>query len=257
MKKLIFTFIVLVAFATTADAQMRPAKGDMGLGFKITGLSNVAFGHWDKNDFEVPQLLYRYYLSDKLALRAGLGVDINNTTKSYKRDAIVGVVRTIIDRDSAVSGTVFSIAPGVEYHLTSPATKIDPYVGLTVGISYKGTTRTVVKDNVDELTNNQQTLIQRLTTTTDAPGGMGIGASALVGFNYFFSDNFAIGAEYGLGFNRLTTGGTHTTVATGTIEIPGVSSTTLPGTPVQYQAVDGGTRVNTMSTGGVNISVFW
>lgn len=263
MKKLVFTIMLLSSVISMSNAQngtgpVRPVKGDMGLGFKLTGLSNVSFNDWKSNHFSVPQMLYRYYLTDKINLRTGLGLDLNNSTGSFNNDIVQGTTRTTTNLDSTFSQTGLGIGLGMEYHLTSPAMKVDPYVGFELGISYKGTMNKSLRDRQQDInTNTNEVLYQRdITTRWVQPGGMGVGGAAIIGFNYFFSDNFALGAEYNLGFNYMSEGGQVTLTRTGVSGPP--SNLQQPAVPKEtYKSTSTSINGAVRSTGGVNVSVFW
>lgn len=261
MKKFVFSFCLLLGVAGTLSAQtterIKPVAGDMGIGFKLTGISNVSFNDWKADHFNVPQLLYRYYVADKFAIRASVGFSMVNKTGAEKYENIVGATRTLFDSTYSMKSMNFSFDPGFEYHLGSPATKVDPYIGLTVPISYQGATETetrIVTDDFD-LSSSTYLFQSDLTTRVKTPGGLGIGGGFLLGFNYFFSDNFAIGAEYIIGASMVNTGGDRETSVNGFTGVPGsitpISTTTR--TNIKTGDLNGSIR----STGGVNVSVFW
>ncbi len=262
MRKLVFSFLLVVGVASTIMAQaptdrIKPVAGDMGIGFKLTGIANVSFGDWDDNHFNVPQLLYRYYVSDKFAIRTGLGLGISNTKGTFSDEVQVGAIKTTTESDSALTGMNFGISPGFEYHFTSPAAKVDPYVGFVVGVSYMGTSEYQRRDKIDVFDFNTGQYVSQsdITTRTRTPGGLGFGGNALIGFNYFFSDNFALGAEYMLGYDMVNTGGEYETSVNGFTGVPGNVS------PINTVTNHTGTSSSGMgrirSTGGVNIAVFW
>lgn len=267
MKKIVFAFVLMLGVAATVTAQdatdrVKPTGGDMGLGFKLSGIADIKFSEWKGDHFQVPQLLYRYYLSDKFALRAGLGLDLNNQAGTFtQQDQPVGSpIRTTTNTDSTVKSTNFSFNPGVEYHLGSPAVKIDPYVGVELGISVKGTTSKSVRNVTDVYDFQASNYISRsdLTTSSQTPGGFGFGGNLLAGFNYFFSDNFAIGAEYMLGLNYLKQGGDYVQSVNGfnTVGFPN-PITTVISTNTTYNGTSTGITGKVRSTGGINVSVFW
>lgn len=262
MKKIVFSLLVFLGIAASVSAQterIKPVAGDMGLGFKVSGIADVKISDWKTDHFAIPQLLYRYYVSDKFAVRAGLGLNLSNKSYSskYENRPVGGILTTKVDSSYTIKNTIFSIDPGVEYHLGSPATKVDPYLGVVLGISMKGKTE-VTDHQVRSEYNNSTTSYNSqsdITVRTVTPGGMGFGGSLVCGFNYFFSDNFAIGAEYMLGYNTVTT--------SGTTEISTTGFSGVPGSVTPINQINSWTTKNTeslgsiRSTGGVNLSVFW
>lgn len=270
MKRIVFSLVLFLGFAATVSAQeptadrIKPAGGDFGLGFKITGLSNVGFSEWDSDHFAIPQILGRYYISDKFALRARVGLDLKNVRDRYSTGTDRPQVPPPITKDTVIESQIkssnFSFFPGVEYHLASPATKIDPYVGFEAGISVMGsTTETTTTKMEDHDNNNQGQLVfsSLITQTTITPGGLGVGGNAILGFNYFFSDNFAIGAEYTIGTAYSKSGGIATTTINGLDTQPQVPSSNIYSSEYTTEVLKYDMRTRIRSTGGVNISVFW
>ena len=269
MKRIVFSFVLFLGFAASVSAQepaaerMKPAGGDFGLGFKITGLSNINFSEWDNDHFAVPQMLGRYYISDKFALRARIGLDMTNVRDRHaNRDevAVGGYVRdTLID--TKTTGSNFSLFPGVEYHMASAATKIDPYIGFELGLSVIGKTTYLNTSKLSEFdANNNLTKTSEsiITTTKHTPGGMGFGGNVILGFNYFFTDNFALGAEYTIGTAYTKTGGIADVTTSGAITQPQAGTSTIVDQPTyEYETTNSDMHTQIRSTGGVNISVFW
>ncbi len=269
MKRIVFSLVLFLGFAASVSAQepaaerMKPAGGDFGLGFKITGLSNINFSEWSNDHFAVPQMLGRYYISDKFALRARIGLDMTNVRDRYANKdevAIAGFKRdTLID--SKTTGSNFSLFPGVEYHMASAATKIDPYIGFEAGISVIGKKTDLSTSKLAEFDANNsdaKTSESVITTKKITPGGMGFGGNLILGFNYFFSDNFALGAEYTLGTAYTKTGGITDVTTSGVTTQPQAGTSSIVDQPTyQYESNNYSTHTQIRSTGGVNISVFW
>lgn len=262
MKKIVFSLLVFLGIAASVSAQterIKPVAGDMGLGFKVSGIADVKISDWKTDHFAIPQLLYRYYVSDKFAVRAGLGLNLSNKSYSskYENRPTGSSVNTKVDSTYTIKNTIFSIDPGVEYHLGSPATKVDPYIGAVISVSMKGKTETSdhqVRSQYD-YSSNAYLSQSDLTVRTVTPGGMGFGGSLVCGFNYFFSDNFAIGAEYMLGYNTVTTSGDSEVSTTGFQGVPG--SVTPISTISRWTTKNTEALGSIRSTGGVNLSVFW
>jgi hypothetical protein len=264
MRKFVLLLTAVFVTAVAAQAQIKPVAKDLGLGFRITGLSNVSFTEFSVRDFDVPEALVRFYLSDRIVLRAGLGVQSESITEDYT-DLDIDTTGTLAQQISVAkvteaSQTRFSFTPGVEYHLASMATKIDPYVGLEVPIAFIGPSNLDISLDsvVTNLANFQTTYREDVSLSSKADGGLSIGANILAGFNYFFSDNFAIGAEYNLGFRSSTVGGKFTNTASGFIQPSSDPNFIIPvNSVVEYEETTSSTSIGLSSTGGVNISVFW
>ena len=89
------------------------------------------------------------------------------------------------------------------------------------------------------------------TTNNKIAGGSHFGLDLLAGFNFFFTDNFALGGEFSWGFHSTKMGGDYTTE----------TSVTSAGTTVTTKGAgnstvsSAGLRVG--STAGVNASIFF
>ena len=257
-----FLLSVLVLFiAGSAFSQTKPVAKDISLGFQITGLSNIAFSEWGTDAFNLPQVLGRYYLSDKIALRARLGVNFNNSTTDFDRttfqvDGVPNAVRIDSSLRTENSGFVFSISPGVEYHLASEAAKLDPYVAASIPFAIQGPTSSETDIDVAQLDAAGETLYREdVNTKLTADGGISVGLNLIGGFNYFFTPKVAIGAEYAIGFAYNDIGGTVRVAQTGTINNQG--SITSVDLNENLQNSTTSLELGVRSTAGVNVSIFW
>lgn len=264
MKRL---FLLLTATVLTfgfAQAQLKPEAGSMGLGFRLTGIANVSFSNWMNTDLSgqqlpdpvglfggtsvavnslVPQemLFGRYYLSSDLALRVGLGIN-SVSMKSHTVDSIGANILTTDDKTSAFS---FGISAGVEKHFASAASKLDPYAGAQINFASIGSIK-------NEFTSNLNTdPAQDNTVMTELAGGSSFGVNLLAGFNYFFSDNFAIGAEMGWGFRSTSVGGDWSQTSTSVVGGTSTTSTSIGNAKSSTSGLGVG------STAGINASIFW
>ncbi|MDX2248215.1 MAG: hypothetical protein SF052_15630 [Bacteroidia bacterium] len=263
MKKIVCSVVVLLS-VVSLFAQNKPVAKDISLGFRITGLGNVAFEEWGTDAFEFPQVMGRYYLSDRVAVRARLGVGLTNVTSSFDRSVIDTEnfgqpVRIDSSINSTVSAFSVSFAPGVEYHLLSDAAKLDPYVAAEIPFALLGTNRTDLDLDVVR-TDAAGTRLYRedVNIKTDVDGGISAGLNLIGGFNYFFSPKFAIGAEYSLGFGYTKNGGTVVVAQTGSIQPTSDTGNIIP--IDQTDSFNNSVTVlglGVQTTGGVNVSIFW
>ena len=92
------------------------------------------------------------------------------------------------ETEEKVSGLTFGIGAGLEKHMETNATKVDPFLGAEIkfamltGVDYSATT---------DITGDGYS--STFTQDVAYPGGIGFGLNLLGGFNYFFSDNISIG----------------------------------------------------------------
>ncbi len=184
----------------------KPAKGDIGLGFSVSGaIANIFVGN--TSDTLGGNFLFgRYYLKDDLVVRVGFGVNSGKGTFTFS-DSVsteanyLGTGQVFLDQKTTISSNSFFIRPGIEKHFEGTK-KLDPYVGADLTIALKGRTKTVVEEAA-----SQTDYTRNSTQETVSPGGLGFGISLLGGFNYFIAKNLAIGAECSWGFRSNNLGG--------------------------------------------------
>lgn len=270
MKK---TILIIAVIATTlsASAQNLPKAGYSGLGFNVTGLSNVMFGNFGSSalsgaqisdpafvlegypvtlDDLIPQnmLMYKRYYDNGLASRFSLGIN-SISAKSFMGDS-TGFPLEYAETEEKVSGLTFGIGAGLEKHMETNASKVDPFLGAEIkfamltGVDYSSTT---------DLTGDGYS--STFTQDVAYPGGIGFGLNLLGGFNYFFSDNISIGGEVGLGFAMMNSGGEWTNDTESKFTVGGVTTTTTVNDRGEYKNSMSGINVN--SYGGVNLIVYW
>lgn len=170
MKKVLFMAAALfsAAFANAqeenneqaAAAGLKPGAGDFTTEVGFCPFTSTS------TSLENGRLNAAYYISDELAVRAGLGFGFN-TQKN--------------DNGGESHQNSFSIAPGIVYNFDGTP-KFNPYVG---GEIIFRTTKN--KDKVES-------------TETVSNHTVGFGVQAFTGMNYYFSQNLYVGVEFGLGF---------------------------------------------------------
>jgi hypothetical protein len=264
MKKVALAMIAAACAFTSANAQLKPEAGSIGLGFKVSGLANVAFNNWSNTGLDgavlpdpdgnisatgfdvaamVPQQMMfgRYYLSSDLALRVGLGIN-SMSAKGSGVDSVGANLMTWEDNWSAFS---LGIGAGVEKHFASAASRLDPYAGAMISYSMIGG---ITRDFTSNINTDPAVDVAN---TYEISGGSAFGIDLLAGFNYFFSDNFAVGAEMSWGYGSGSVGGDWNSTEVTTV---GGTATTVNRTGNEKWS-GGGFRVG--STAGVNASIFW
>ena len=229
MKK-IFEISILLLFASAAFAQ-KPVQGDMGFTFGINGLSTV---NVTTNVGNMSTLLFRYYLQDDLALRGGLNVTLTNT----KFDLISDTSGN--EEHDITKGHSVNLNVGVQKNFAQSMKRIEPYITgeLTFGIGKLG-----IMENTSDLGPD-------FTIKTEVnPGNTtSFGLISNVGFNYFFTDHLAFGAEFGYGLQFSSTGdGTNTTTISQTGQPTQVTTTSTASTKSFSLSGTGGVGLITFS----------
>jgi len=253
MKKvLVFSFACLLA-ASAAVAQIKPVTGDWGLGFKLDGINSTSITHWNGNG---TQLFGRYYFTDKVAMRLGFGINTYNSKDDNSYD-VKDANNVTIGTQTATNKTTqfgFGIMPGVEYHMGSAASKLDPYVGAEIMLNSLGKMKTTM-DSTESISQSGNSSNYTSNMTMEMGGSFTFGINALVGFNYFFSDNFAIGAEYKWGFNSTSTGGDFSTTGTTSTSVNGNTTNTVTNDTGSMKSSAGNLKV--AGLGGLNLNVYF
>jgi outer membrane protein W len=253
MKKvLVFSFACLLA-ASAAVAQIKPVTGDWGLGFKLDGINSTSITHWNGNG---TQIFGRYYFTDKVAMRLGFGINTYNSKIESTEDVKDANQVTIGTRtaDSKTTQFGFGIMPGVEYHMGSAASKLDPYVGAEIMLNSLGKMK-MTYDSTESISQSGNSSNYTQNMTMEKGGSFTFGINALVGFNYFFSDNFAIGAEYKWGFTSKTSGGDFSTTGTTSTSINGNTTNTVINQTGSMKNSAG--NLNVAGMGGLNLNVYF
>lgn len=265
MKKIILSVIAFMCVASFGFAQLKPEAGSVGFGFRINGIANTAFSNWGRTglsgqtigdplgvmggattvDALVPQEMFfgRYYIASDLALRVGLGIN-SVSQKGSSIDSVPGT-KFVTEADMKMSAFSFGLNVGVEKHFASAAEKLDPYAGLQVGFSSLG----AIKYEMNSSTNSDPVVSSN--DVIQMAGGSAFGLDLLAGFNYFFTDNFALGAEFSWGYHSANVGGEYTQNSTNTV------GTTSTSTETRGTAKSGSSGLRVGSTAGVNASIFF
>ncbi|MBX9851272.1 MAG: hypothetical protein K2X86_05870 [Cytophagaceae bacterium] len=247
MKKLFVVLSLVVATSFTAFAQ-RPVAGAKGFTFGVTGINNIGVGGAANTGLGLSRstLLFRYYVADGLAVRVGLGYENDKSTIVNDQTKFNGTKTTIKN----TGGGDFAITLGAQKSL-GEGEKLEPYVGadLLIGMGGNGATTENTTEVTDATlaggTNGDFTTVKNTVEKT-----MSIGILPTVGFNYFFAENFAIGAEFNWGFvmSNTKTGEQTTTTKTG-------GTTTTTTTPTGFDTK--GSEFGSFGSGLLTVSVFF
>lgn len=187
MKKLFFLFL-FCASATMAFAQ-KPVAGDMAFTFGATGINTINV----TSDFgDMGTLLFRYYLTDEWVARVRLDLLISNDKFDFASDTSGAGEHDI------TKNTMVSLHLGVQKNFGLTLKRLEPYLAADLVF---GTGKLNQTDNTTDFdhTNSFQVINEPGSTTN-------VGLVFDAGFNYFFADHFAIGAEFGYGIQYSSTG---------------------------------------------------
>ncbi|TSA50636.1 MAG: hypothetical protein D4R43_01960 [Sphingobacteriales bacterium] len=227
MKK-ITAIISIVLMSFSAFAQ-KPVKGDMGFTMGFNGLSVLGV----TPTAATGTLLFRYYITDNLAGRAALNFSNSNFSTSLTDTG--GAIITTSTKSSS-----WAVSLGIQKSCGT-IKNIEPFCGADIyvggGMSNKTDNKTLLKSG---------DFFEEVTT----PGStFSFGVTPFVGFNWFFTDHFSLGAEFGwgVGMSNTKAGSTVSTTHFG-------STDTVITTP---SASAKGMSIGTNSSGLITFSVFF
>jgi hypothetical protein len=204
----IFLSLLFISFGLSAQEEVSeakaerspyvPAKGDIGATILVGGLINNIQLESPKAKLGQNILFVRYYLEDDIALRLGLGVNLN----SYKQEKADSAGLTLISTDSLFNNYIINISGGIEKHLKS-TNRLDPYIFGQLNLTFIGKEKTEINRKVASSAGESK--VERV---IKKDGGFGIGVAVGGGFNYFIAKRFSLGTELGLIFQYSAIGGT-------------------------------------------------
>lgn len=200
---LICTGIFAQTDSNSTASPFFPESKDVGVVGNVSGLIN-AIQATNRTDLRSQSAVtLRYVYNDKLTFRLGLApkVDRHSTlsTDSVGKDQV--------RFDSTATQSSISFRPGVEYHLRGTK-RLDPYMAADLEFGIVGGLKVGSSTNITDTTGTSS-----LTRTITEDGGFSFGAKLSLGMNYFVSKKLFVGAEYGLGFYSMATGGDRQEVA--------------------------------------------
>ena len=251
----------------SAFGQLKPEEGDYGLGLRITGLSNIGLFNFDQTNIAgerlqdplhvlpattvsslLPQelLFFRVYMTETDVLRLG----VSGAWTDSKSTMISGTAPDLTTSTYSMNAFSAGVLIGLEKHFASAAQRIDPYGGAQVGLSYLGGIKVEEMNSV--VSGN---FSSSMNTVTNYPSGWAANLDFLLGFNFFVSNNFALGAEVSVGYFIMNMGGDYDQVEDSEVHESG--SVTTDHTETVGTAEFRQMGVRTGSTAGVHASIFW
>ncbi len=128
MKKLLFALVVVLMVSGTVSAQQKPKKGSFG--------TEVQFNPFDQDGktFQLDGLKFRYFISDKDAIRLKFGINSMNDkfTDSDSDENEDTKIKTSYNNEYKYTTGDFSLDLGYERHFDI-AKRLNAYVGGSIG----------------------------------------------------------------------------------------------------------------------------
>lgn len=182
----------------------KPVQGDLlaeiGLfGGDVVNLSSSAFG--------TPQLKFRYFIQDQIAIRAGLNLSQHaETQKVYGANGETGSQKSM--------NSIWGVNAGLEKHFTGTG-RLSTYVGADISLQIVGASGK--RENTTDGANYTADFTQKLrgTNYNGDNSAFGFGLRGVTGADYYFVDKVYLGAELGWGFTAMTEGKAKAETTTG------------------------------------------
>lgn len=190
MKKIITAAAFLFASSTVLLAQdaatdFKPAKGANNFELNFVPLNG--------KPIQMTYIRYRRFLSEKTAIRLGVGLSLN-TTKGDSVFASNVTANSTVKSEYKTTKMGWAIKPGIEMHMEG-TNRLSPYMGFELDIAGQST-KDVNPQGVDAK--------DELTIVTDENknkgGFMRIGANLLAGVDCYITKHLYLGTELGFGF---------------------------------------------------------
>lgn len=200
MNKNLLLTVVFVGASTCALAQ-KPTEGaasSLEVQLNLTG---------DASTIVAPVLKYRYFIAPNMAIRFGLGLNSSSTTDNYAENGDGTGGKGEVE----VKTMEWQVMPGFEYHCKG-TDRLSPYAGITIGIG--GGKQTEKWSNYDGTG-----YASGYNADSESPYST-FGVGLLAGVDFYFAQNFFVGAEMGLLMENTTF-----KEATATFSVDGNSST--------------------------------
>ena len=196
MKKIFLSAAVI--FTASCSFAQKPVAGESGFSFGLSGIPGI---HLSTAGTPTGTLGYRYILSEKSSLRSGVKYGYSKTTD--KSDT----TGNGIDTTKITTKYNWALSIGWQHGLGHSA-KLEPYYGFDVFID--GQNSNISQKALAVSTTTPGAVVGDFSTLNrrGVNKGVGAGLRLCAGFNYFFADHFAFGAEfgYGLEYSKMTQG---------------------------------------------------
>ena len=191
MKKIILSAAILASslFASAQDAtttDYKPSKGAKTIEVNFAPLSGGSL-------INMSYLRGRYFIADKMALRAGIQVAFTSNTLPLPAGVVVGSGGVTAASASANSFDV-AIIPGLEKHFTSWE-RLSPYIGAELLFGLSTASRISSITDASGISSSETVGFNGI-----KEGGINLGLNAVLGADYYFTKRVYLGLELGYGF---------------------------------------------------------
>jgi len=237
MKKVLILVLIMSGLTSLSQAQFKPEKGNFTTELQLSLFNyNIKVDYYGETidystgPFSMPGFRFRYFFSEKLALRTtiGLNFDHDKISRDFFNENEYGQSKIIKSGNNTYKNryTTFSIAPGLEYHF-GDWERMSLYVGgeLFFGVTTSKSTVDVSSDEFhysrtyyeDEFFLFKTIYTERTIETKNCSyynseynygyrqnAPMNLGINALFGMDFYIYKGLYMGAELGFGYSYET-----------------------------------------------------
>lgn len=210
----ILATLLAVTGSTTLQAQDLPEAGSFSTEIQFNPLDE------DANSFSLEGLKFRYFINEKNALRFGIGLGMDNSKYSLKKElSDEETPESITEQEYKAQKFDLNIRLGYERHFPI-GKRADLYVGGEMGIS-KRFAKTVIEETSyarvtteselknaylpNEVLESMGNNVALSDIPEDNRAHLGFNVTAFTGIDFYLYKGLFIGAEMGLGVDTYST----------------------------------------------------
>lgn len=198
MKKVVL-FIALVATSVVGVQAQKFQGGEKNLEVEFNPFGGSPIG---MNGFR-----FRMFNSESSAIRIGFNIGGTNNNEVYsqqdKTEGSDGAVVILPELNQSMQTFNFAIRPGYEMHFAG-TDRLSPYVGAELMYAMQSSTLTREFHNANNADDQSKPENWQTWDMTVKNGSSMFGLNALAGVDFYFVDNFYLGAEINLGFHNTS-----------------------------------------------------
>ena len=199
MKKVLFT-VALFSVCSVVTAQETTSTTNAPSDFKPTaGANNLELNltPFGNTPISITNIRYRRFLTDKTALRLGVGVSLASSSVEEQLASNVTPGTTILGNRSKTSTFGWNIKPGYEKHFEGTK-RLSPYIGGELDLASQ------TSKSVSHSLTATDAVVENTVKNAGKTGFFRAGANALAGCDFYVAKHLYLGAEMGFGFSMTS-----------------------------------------------------
>ncbi|MCU0416505.1 MAG: hypothetical protein MUE33_04890 [Cytophagaceae bacterium] len=207
MKKLVVAASMLAASFGAFAQDYKPVAGNVTAELGLVGaIGNTSLTLPNSGFAGTPNLRFRYFLQDKMAVRLGF-----NYSKFTETNKFYGASSSD-EGTQKINSSVFGLNLGIEKHLAG-TNRLSTYAGADLLLRFAGASEKWEKYDGTGFNNDYERTLKGANSNGDN-GSFGFGLRAVAGAEYYFVEKVYLGGEFGWGFTAIKNGKTSDEVTT-------------------------------------------